>query len=112
MTAAHFIPIGLAAGLIATAASGAPKMQPPMNNFDFAFYTCEGGAFQITYDSDTPTSATMTTSDNNKQYVLARKPTDDGVQFASGAARFWTDGRKVVVEGTRAHLENCKRKSN
>jgi membrane-bound inhibitor of C-type lysozyme len=90
------------------AAAPAP-MQPPMNNFDFAFYTCDNGAFQISYDSETPTAATMTTSDNNRQYELTRKPPGDGVQFSNGAARFWTDGRKVVVEGTKDRLENCKR---
>lgn len=98
---------------IAVAAVAASPMQPPMNAFDFAFYTCDDGkAFQIAYDSDTPKSATMTTSDNNKRYVLTRKSAPGGAQFTNGAARFWTDGQKVVVEGTAARLENCKRKVN
>lgn len=112
MTAAHFILIGLAASLIATAASGAPKMQPPMNSFDFAYYNCTGGAFQIAYDSATPTSATMTTSDGNRRFELARKPTSEGVQFANGAVRFWTDGKTVVVQGTAAQLQDCKLQAN
>ena len=100
-------------GCIAATALAATPMQPPMNNFNFAFYTCgDRGAFQISYDSDTPKVATMTTNDNNKQYVLTRKPVADGVQFSNGAARFWTDGKKVVVEGTATRLENCKRKAN
>jgi hypothetical protein len=98
---------------LATVAAAAPKMQPPMNSFDFAFYTCDaGGAFQITYDSDTPTSATLTTNDHNKQYTLMRRPIAEGVQFANGEARFWTDGKKVVVDGTRPSLANCKRMAN
>ena len=91
----------------------AAPMRPPMNDFNFAFYTCDGqGAFQITYDSDAPKVATMTTNDNNKQYVLTRRRVAEGAQFSDGAARFWTDGRKVVVEGTATRLENCKRKAN
>lgn len=105
--------LGLALGCMATAAAAAAPMQPPMNGFDFAFYTCDDGrAFQISYDSDTPTSATMTTSDNNRQYALTRTHAPEGVQFSNGAARFWTDGRKVVVEGTANRLENCRRKGN
>jgi membrane-bound inhibitor of C-type lysozyme len=94
----------------AAAASG--PMQPPMNNFDFAFYTCDGGAFQIAYDSTAPKSATLTTNDDNKQYVLARQPVANGVQFASGAAKFWTNGQKVVVDGTAPPLRDCRMKSN
>ena len=89
-----------------------PKLQPPMNQFDFAFYVCEGKAFQISYDSDTPKSATLTTSDNNKQYDLTRKAVPDGVEFASGPVRFWTDGKKVVVEGTASPMQDCKMKAN
>jgi membrane-bound inhibitor of C-type lysozyme len=109
------LPIVLAAFATAASATPAiadPAMQPPMNDFDFAFYTCDGGAFQIAYDSDTPTTAKLTTSDRNKQYVLARKPAADGVQFSGAAARFWTDGKKVVVEGTATPLRNCKKKPN
>src|SRR5215469_13676448 len=102
----------LAVACLATAAKAAPQMQPPMNNFDFAYYTCAGGAFQIAYDSDKPTLATMTTSDNNRHIDLTRKPTADGVQFANGAVSFWTDGKTVMVQGTAAQLQNCKRQTN
>jgi membrane-bound inhibitor of C-type lysozyme len=114
MTALTVVPAGLALACIAGgAALAAAAMQPPINNFNFAFYTCDGlGAFQVTYDSDAPKVATLTTNDNNKQYVLTRKRTADGAQFSAGAARFWTDGRRVVVEGTATRLENCKRKVN
>jgi membrane-bound inhibitor of C-type lysozyme len=101
----------LAWGLISAQASVASPQQPPMNNFDFAFYTCaEGGAFQISYDSDTPTKATLTTSLNNTQYELVRAPVDQGVQFSKGAVKFWTDGKTVVVDGTKARFKDCKRK--
>jgi membrane-bound inhibitor of C-type lysozyme len=94
-------------------AAAPPKLQPPMNAFDFAFYVCEGrGSFQITYDSEAPKTATMTTSDNNKAYVLTRKAVANGVEFADGAVRFWTDGRKVVVEGTATPMQDCKRQAN
>jgi membrane-bound inhibitor of C-type lysozyme len=113
MTALAFVPVSLAMGCIAAAALAATPMQPPMNDLNFAFYTCDGpGAFQISYDSAAPKVATMTTNDNNKQYVLTRKRGADGAQFSNGAARFWTDGRTVVVEGTATRLENCKRKAN
>jgi len=113
MTTLTVVPAGLAMGCIAAGAMAAAPMRPPMNDFNFAFYTCDGqGAFQITYDSDAPKVATMTTNDNNKQYVLTRRRVAEGAQFSDGAARFWTDGRKVVVEGTATRLENCKRKAN
>ena len=90
-----------------------PGPQPPMNQFDFAFYTCDNqGSFQISYDSETPKSATLTTNEHNKQFVLDRKPSAAGFEFSKGGARFWTDGRKVVVEGAGARLENCKRSVN
>jgi len=113
MTTLAAVPAGFAVGCIAASALAAAPMQPPMNDFYFAFYTCDGqGAFQINYDSDAPKVAKMTTNENNKQYVLTRKRTADGAQFSDGVARFWTDGRRVVVEGTATRLENCKRKAN
>ena len=111
MTALPVIPVCLAMSCGAIAAPAAKPMQPPMNSFDFAFYTCDDGkAFQVSYDSDTPTVATINTS--NKQYVLNRQPADDGAKFTKGAARFWTDGRKVEIEGTATRLQNCRRKAN
>jgi membrane-bound inhibitor of C-type lysozyme len=112
MKALRIVLAALSAGSVAAVATAEPTIQPPMNDFNFAFYTCDGGAFQISYDSDTPTEAKMTTSDHNKQYVLERKPATDGVQFSGPAAKFWTDGKKVVVEGTTPPMRNCKIKSN
>ncbi|MGH3426590.1 MAG: MliC family protein [Mycobacteriales bacterium] len=106
------IAIGAAFGCMASLSAIAdPPAQPPMNTFDFAFYDCAaGGAFQVTYDSDTPKTATMTTNDDNKQYVLTRIDVANGVAFSSGPTKFWTDGKSVAVEGTSKPLKNCKMK--
>ncbi len=106
----------LAAGLIGAptmaAPSGGSSIQPPMDGFNDAFYTCDNGrAFLIAYDSETPANATMTTNDNDRRYALKRTPADTGVQFTGEAAKFWTDGKSVVVEGTDARYRNCKLKS-
>ena len=66
------IAAALAAGAIAAPAGAETQMQPPMNDFYEAFYTCEsGGAFLICCNSETPASATLTTS-KNKKYQLKR----------------------------------------
>lgn len=102
----------LAWGLISAQASADPQKQPPMNDFDFAFYTCAGGdAFQVSYDSDTPSKATLATNNNNKRYELARKQVDQGVEFSKGGVKFWTDGKTVVFQGTPAQYRDCKLKS-
>ena len=85
-------------------------MQPPMNTFDFAFYDCAAGAFEIDYDSDTPTEATIVTSNHNQKYALTRVASQAGVQFTGHGVKFWTDGKKVLVEGTAIPLENCRLK--
>lgn len=85
--------------------------QPPMNSFDFAFYTCDGGAFEIDYDSDTPTHATIVTGAKNRHYELTRTPSQNGVQFQDKGVRFWTDGKKVLVEGIAPGLEHCRLKT-
>ncbi len=101
----------LLGGLTALPATAQAPIQPPMNSFDFAFYNCaDGAAFQITYDSETPKSATMTTNDQNKEYVLTRTDAPNGVAFANGPTKFWTDGKTVTVEGTNKPLKNCKLK--
>jgi membrane-bound inhibitor of C-type lysozyme len=85
-------------------------MQPPMNDFDSAFYNCaDGWAFQMSYDSETPTSATMTTNANGKTYTLKRSAdtSGGGVTFADGPTKFWTDGRSVRVEGTAQPMRDC-----
>jgi membrane-bound inhibitor of C-type lysozyme len=109
-----FFLAGLAftASVIAVSAMAKP-VQPPMNDFNFAFYTCEnGGAFQISYNSESPTEATLTTSNNNKQYPLKRMDVSNGVQFSNQNVSFWTDGNSTIVKGTEIPLNNCKLKSS
>ena len=102
----------LAGCIISTAVAADTPMQPPMDSFDSAFYACaEGWAFQMSYDSETPQTATMTTNDNNKQYTLTRTDAPGGVAFANGATRFWTDGKAVRVEGTGQPMRDCRLKS-
>lgn len=102
----------LAASMISAPASAAPSNQPPMNDFDQAFYTCDNdGAFVVTYDSTEPSSATMTTSNNNTQYAMKRTQAASGFQFTGDTAKFWTDGKTVTVEGTAQHLRNCRLKA-
>ncbi len=104
---------GLALMMTAAPALSAPQAQPPMNSFDQAFYSCAGGAsFMMTYDSAQPATAKMRTSDNNKLYELKRTPVSTGIQFTGGAAKFWTDGQKVTVDGTQVPFRNCKRRAN
>ena len=112
MKALSVVGVALVAGLVAAPTMAASSMQPPMNEFNEAFYTCDnGGAFLISYDSDKPESATMTTSNNNKKYILKRMPVATGVQFSGDAAKFWTDGKIVTVDGTESSFMNCKVKS-
>lgn len=99
----------LAAGVLATAAAAENSPQPPMNDFYQAFYICEGAAFLIEYDSDKPSKATIITG-NNKRVEMKRIPTSAGVQFSGPAARFWTDGKTVTVEGSAAPFKNCRMK--
>jgi membrane-bound inhibitor of C-type lysozyme len=102
----------LVVSLFSIPAMAAPAAQPPMNDFRQAFYNCDNGAaFLMAYDGARPRSATMTTSNNNKEYPLKREQTSSGVEFASGPVKFWTDGQEVRVEGTELTLQNCKLKS-
>jgi membrane-bound inhibitor of C-type lysozyme len=100
----------LAAGAIAAPAMAETAVQPPMNDFYEAFYTCEGGAFLVSYDSETPERATLTTNLKAKKYELKRAPAPSGVKFSGAAARFWTDGKTATIEGTETPLRNCKMK--
>ena len=99
-----------AMGVFAMPAQSDAPMQPPMNSLQFAFYNCAAGAFEIEYDSDTPTQATMITSDHNRRYELKRVTSASGVEFSGSGVKFWTDGKKVSVEGAKPLLEHCKRK--
>jgi len=98
----------LAAALDAATTMAAPEMQPPMNDFDEAYYLCDNGAFLISYDASPPTSATMTTSSNNKRFELKRETATKGVQFSGGPVKFWTDGKTVIVDGAQTTFRNCK----
>jgi membrane-bound inhibitor of C-type lysozyme len=101
----------IAAGSLAAPAMAQGPVQPPMNQFYSAFYTCDGGgAFMVAYDSDKPETATMTTSNNNKTYTLKRSQVSSGAEFSDGATKFWTDGKTVTVDGTVQPYLNCKLK--
>jgi membrane-bound inhibitor of C-type lysozyme len=94
---------------MATGAVAEEPPQPPMNDFYQAFYICEGAAFLIEYDSDKPTAAAIVTG-NNKRVEMKRIPASTGVRFSGAAAKFWTDGKAVTVEGPAAPFKNCKLK--
>lgn len=113
MKAVSVVPVVFAVATIASAAFAASPPEPPMNNFESAYYTCDGGgSFQVEYDSGTPKSAKMTTSDQDKQYDLTRKTVSEGVKFSNSAVNFWTDGKKVLVGGTSIPLKDCTLKAN
>ena len=100
----------LAAAIAAPAGAAGAPMQPPMNDFNDAYYLCDGTAFLIAYDSETPTKAKLTTSNHNKEFELTRTQSPSGVAFEGGPVKFWTDGKTVTVAGTPDKFTNCKRK--
>ena len=101
----------LVAGLIAGSTQAAPDAQPPMNDFNFAFYICDGGAsFMMAYDASPPTSAAVTTNDDSRTRHLKRAPDDSGARFEGEGVTFWTDGKAVRVKGTQKPYPNCKLK--
>lgn len=101
-----------AACIVVAPASAKTSYEPPMNDFNFTYYTCDNGAaFQMSYDSNAPTEATLTTSNNNKQYHLKRAPVGSGAQFSNGQVTFWTDGSSVVLKGTELSFSNCRPKT-
>lgn len=101
----------LAAGAMATPATAGPAVQPPMNQFNDAYYTCDDAAFLVSYDSTTPQSATLTTSNNNRTFVLKRTQVSPGVEFSDGRSKFWTDGANVTLVGTVTTYRDCKLKA-
>ena len=102
----------IAMGAFAASSIAAPSMQPPMNDFNQAFYICQNNtAFIVSYDSTAPETATLTTSNNNKSYALKRTTAPTGVQFSGDAVKLWTDGKTVELEGTATHYQGCKIKS-
>src|SRR5258708_3171894 len=103
-----------ALGLLAGPAMAQPApMQPPMNDFDQAFYRCDGGeAFMMTYDSEQPQKAELISNSDNRHYELKRTQPANGVGFAAGPAKFWTDGKTATVETPKGAYKNCKTKTN
>ncbi len=102
----------IAVGLIAQPTNAALGAQPPMNDFNFAFYICDGGAsFMMTYDANPPTSASMTTNDDNRTRQLKRAADNTVARFEGDGVTFWTDGKVVRVQGTRKPYPNCKLKA-
>jgi membrane-bound inhibitor of C-type lysozyme len=86
--------------------------QPPMNDFNQAFYRCDaGGAFMMSYNADNPAKAEMAANDGAKPHELKRVPSKDGAEYAGGGVRFWTDGKSVVVDDAKAAFKNCKMKA-
>jgi membrane-bound inhibitor of C-type lysozyme len=104
----------LALALAAGPALAQPApLQPPMNDFDQAFYRCDGGeAFMMTYDSDKPASAEMVTNSDNRHYQLKRSDSKAGVEFSGGGAKFWTDGKSATAESSKGSFKNCKTKAS
>jgi len=99
----------LSMSVFAAPSMAALSAQPPMNDFNQAFYICQNNtAFMVTYDSDTPQTATLTISANNKTYTLTRLPAATGAQFSVGAIKLSTDGKAAQLEGTAAHFQNCR----
>ena len=108
------LPMARAAAVLLALAAGpalaqpAP-LQPPMNDFDQAFYRCDGGeAFMMTYDADQPTAAEMVTNSDQRHYKLKRSDSKGGVEFSGAGVRFWTDGKTVAGETPKAAFKNCK----
>lgn len=90
----------------------AAQMKPPMNDFGQAFYRCDaGGSFMMSYDGDDPAKAELSGNDGAKPHELKRAQAKDGVEYTGGGVRFWTDGKTVVVDGTKAPFKNCKMKT-
>ena len=111
MRALAAVTLALAAGGPALAQPAA--MQPPMNDFDQAFYRCDGGeAFMMTYDSEQPQKADMVTNSDNRHYQLKRTEPKNGVEFSGGGAKFWTDGKSASMESSKGSFKNCKTKTS
>jgi membrane-bound inhibitor of C-type lysozyme len=104
--------VAIVMGVFSAPCVAAPSPQPPMNDFNQAFYICQNNsAFIVSYDSTEPETATLTTSNNNRSFALKRTPATTGVQFSGDVVKFWTDGKTVQLEGTAGHYQDCKIKS-
>jgi membrane-bound inhibitor of C-type lysozyme len=101
------------AGLLSSAlAASAATVQPPMGDFDAAYYSCDQGqGFQISYDSKSPASATVTTSDNNARHQLKRVSAASGPEFSDGTVTVSVTSQGAQVKGTQVALTGCKLKN-
>lgn len=68
-------------------------------------------AFQVSYDSRDPKNATLTTSNNNKQYELKRLAGDDAARFSDRTVEASFSGNEAKVEGVQLKLTGCKLKT-
>lgn len=101
----------LVLGSISETALAAEAVQPPMNEFNQAFYKCDGGdAFMMSYDAEDARTATLAGNNGNKRHELKRMPSPNGVQYAGDHVTFWTDGKTARVEGAVA-FKNCRMKT-
>jgi membrane-bound inhibitor of C-type lysozyme len=99
----------LALSTIAPSVAAAATAALPMDGFNDAFYTCDNGAaFAMSYDSSQPSTATMTTSNDNARHTLKKTKVARGEEFAGGPVTFWTDGQSVVVTGASTPFRDCK----
>lgn len=97
---------------VALAQPAPAGFQPPMNDFNQAFYKCDGGgAFMMSYSADDVAKAEFSGNDGGKPHELKRVPSKDGAEYTGGGVRFWTDGKTVVVEDAKAPFKNCKMKA-
>lgn len=97
--------VGSVAGMAHAASQG-----PPMNAFNSAYYVCSAGkdAFVVSYSGDHLNGATITTNAKGS-YDLKRTPVSAGYEFASPeGVRFWTDGQRVSLTGTRQTYMDCQ----
>ncbi len=104
--------LAMSAGVLASSAAMAASVQPPMGQFESAFYTCaQGQAFQMSYDSTRPKAATLTTSNNSHQYQLKRADAADAARFSNGTVSVSLTGKAATVEGTTIKLTGCTLKT-
>jgi hypothetical protein len=101
----------MSAGGVLSPVIAAAAAQPPMGQFDGAYYTCDDGqAFQIAYDSKTPKAATLTTSNNNARYALKRQA-GEAAAFSNGPVSVSLTDETATVAGTQLKLTGCKLKT-
>ncbi len=105
--------ISIAAAVAAASGTAlAASAEPPMGQFNGAFYACDQGqAFQLSYDAPAAKIATLTTSNNNHRYNLKRVSSSAGPQFSDGTVSVSISGEGATVQGTQLKLTGCKLKN-